>query len=38
MRIVGMNIEQYVGQGCKEYEDEYGYEYFSEDKERIHKK
>ena len=34
MRIVGMNIEQYVGQGCKESEDTYGYEYFSEDKER----
>ena len=34
MRIVGMNIEQYVGQGCKESEDPYDYEYFSEDKER----
>ena len=34
MRIVGMNIEQQVGQGCKESEDAYDYEYFSEDKER----
>ena len=34
MRIVGMNIEQCVGQGCKESEETYGYEYFSEDKER----
>ena len=29
-----MNIEQCVGQGCKESEETYGYEYFSEDKER----
>ena len=29
MRIVGMTIEQCVGQGCKESEETYGYEYFS---------
>ena len=35
MQIIGMNIEQYVGQGCKDSDTcSYDYDYFSEDKER----